>query len=148
MSAASLCSLSSPSPHALSCGHNGGPDTNGPGRLTLSDNKEESIRDMPQWVEACGTGDVEQEEVIRFDHQGRTFCIFRSPEDEFYCTDGLCTHEKIHLADGLVMDHSVECPKHNGVFDYRTGEAMRMPVCVNLKTFAVKVENDRVFIEL
>jgi 3-phenylpropionate/trans-cinnamate dioxygenase ferredoxin subunit len=148
MSAASLCSLSSPSPHALSCGHNGGPDTNGPGRLTLSDNKEESIRDMPQWVEACGTDDVEQEEVIRFDHQGRTFCIFRSPEDEFYCTDGLCTHEKIHLADGLVMDHSVECPKHNGVFDYRTGEAMRMPVCVNLKTFAVKVENDRVFIEL
>ena len=148
MSAASRCSLSSPSPHALSCGHNGGPGTNRPGRLTLSDNKEESIGDMPQWVEACGTGDVEQEEVIRFDHQGRTFCIFRSPQDEFYCTDGLCTHEKIHLADGLVMDHSVECPKHNGVFDYRTGEAMRMPVCVNLKTFAVKVENDRVFIEL
>lgn len=113
-----------------------------------SDNRRESIHIMPQWVEACGTNDVEQEEVIRFDHQGRTFCIFRSPEDDFYCTDGLCTHEKVHLADGLVMDHSIECPKHSGVFDYRTGEAMRMPVCINLKTYVAKVENDRVFIEI
>lgn len=103
---------------------------------------------MSQWVEACGADDVEPEEVIRFDHQGRTFCVFRSPEDEYFCTDGVCTHEKVHLADGLVMDHTIECPKHNGVFDYRTGEAIRMPVCINLKTFAAKVENGRVFIEI
>lgn len=103
---------------------------------------------MSQWVEACGTDDVEMEEVIRFDHQGRTFCIFRSPDDEYFCTDGVCTHEKVHLADGLVMDYTIECPKHNGVFDYRTGEALRMPVCINLRTFPVKVENGRVFIEI
>jgi 3-phenylpropionate/trans-cinnamate dioxygenase ferredoxin component len=101
---------------------------------------------MSQWVEACGANDVETEEVIRFDHQGRTYCIFRSPDDEYFCTDGVCTHEKVHLADGLVMDYTIECPKHNGVFDYRTGEAIRMPVCINLKTFPVKIENDRVFI--
>jgi len=103
---------------------------------------------MSQWIEACGTEDVETEELIRFDYQGRTFCVYRSQNDEFFCTDGLCTHEKVHLAQGLVMDYTIECPKHNGVFDYRTGEAIRMPVCVNLKTFPVKVENDRVFIEI
>ena len=103
---------------------------------------------MSQWVEACGIEDVDQEEVIRFDHQGRTFAIYRSPEDEYYCTDGLCTHEKVHLADGLVKDYVIECPKHSGQFDYRTGEAMRAPVCVNLKIFPVKVENDRVLIEI
>ena len=31
------------------------------------------------------------------------------------------------------MDHIIECPKHNGRFDYRTGEAKRAPVCVNLQ---------------
>lgn len=103
---------------------------------------------MSQWIEACGRDDVETEELIRFDHQGRTFCVYRSPDDEFFCTDGICTHEKVHLAQGLVMDYTIECPKHNGVFDYRTGEAVRMPACVNLKTFPVKVENDRVFIEI
>lgn len=39
------------------------------------------------------------------------------------CTDGLCTLEKVHLSDGLVMEYKIECPKHNGVFDYRTGDA-------------------------
>ena len=39
------------------------------------------------------------------------------------------------LADGLVMDNIIECPKHNGRFDYRTGEAKGAPVCVNLRTY-------------
>ena len=103
---------------------------------------------MPQWIDACASTDVEPEEVIRFDHAQQTFAIFRSPDDRFYCTAGLCTHEKVHLADGLVMDYEVECPKHSGAFDYRTGEARRAPVCVNLKTFPTKVENGRIHIEV
>jgi 3-phenylpropionate/trans-cinnamate dioxygenase ferredoxin subunit len=103
---------------------------------------------MVKWINACATDDIEEEEVIRFDHDGRTFAIFRSPEDEFFCTEGLCTHEKVHLCDGLVMDYTIECPKHNGMFDYRTGEALRAPVCVNLKTYGTKVEDGRVFIEI
>ena len=58
--------------------------------------------------------------MIRFDHGGRTFAIYRA-DDEFFATDGLCTHEKVHLADGLVMDDIIECPKHNGRFDYPDG---------------------------
>jgi 3-phenylpropionate/trans-cinnamate dioxygenase ferredoxin subunit len=46
------------------------------------------------------------------------------------------------------MDFMIECPKHNGQFDYRTGQAMRAPVCVNLKTFPVRVEGTRVLIEV
>jgi 3-phenylpropionate/trans-cinnamate dioxygenase ferredoxin subunit len=103
---------------------------------------------MKQWIAACAAGDIEQEDVMRFDHEGRTFAIYRSPDDAFFATDGVCTHEKVHLADGLVMDHIIECPKHNGRFDYRTGKAQGAPVCVNLKTYAVKVEGDRVWIEL
>ena len=68
---------------------------------------------MAQWIDACATDDIEEEDVIRFDHDGRTFAIYRSPEDAYYCTDGLCTHEQVHLADGLVMDATIECPKHN-----------------------------------
>ena len=103
---------------------------------------------MADWIDACGTEDIELEEVIRFDHGPRTFAIYRSPEDQYFCTDGLCTHEKVHLCDGLVMDNVIECPKHNGQFDYRTGEALRVPACVDLKTYRTKVENDRVLIEI
>lgn len=100
------------------------------------------------WVEVCAADEIDEEDVVRFDHAGRTFAIYRSPEDTYHATDGLCTHEKIHLADGLVMDHIIECPKHNGRFDYKTGEAKGAPVCVDLRTYPVKVEGGTVFIGL
>jgi 3-phenylpropionate/trans-cinnamate dioxygenase ferredoxin subunit len=103
---------------------------------------------MAQWVAACGVGDIAEEDVMKFDHAGRTYAIYRSPDDKYYATDGLCTHEKVHLADGLVMDNIIECPKHNGRFDYRTGAAKGAPVCVNLKTYPVKVEAGSVMIEI
>ena len=103
---------------------------------------------MAEWVQACGEDDVDPEDVIRFDHGGRTFAVYRCPEGEYYATDGLCTHEKVHLADGLVMDDMIECPKHNGRFDYRTGQAKGAPVCVNLKTYPVKREGGQVLIEI
>jgi 3-phenylpropionate/trans-cinnamate dioxygenase ferredoxin subunit len=103
---------------------------------------------MTDWIDACDAEDVEVEDVVRFDHGGHTFAIYRSPDDEYYATDGLCTHEQVHLADGLVMDYVIECPKHNGQFDYRTGAAKRAPVCVNLKTYPVKVEAGRVLIQV
>jgi 3-phenylpropionate/trans-cinnamate dioxygenase ferredoxin subunit len=100
------------------------------------------------WVEACAAADIEPEDVMRFDHDGRTFAIYRSPDDRYYATDGLCTHERAHLAYGLVIDNLIECPKHNGRFDYRTGEAKRAPACVDLRTYPVKVEAGKVLIDL
>jgi 3-phenylpropionate/trans-cinnamate dioxygenase ferredoxin subunit len=99
------------------------------------------------WIKACKVDDIEPEDVMRFDYGGRTFAIYRTAEDKFYATDGLCTHEKVHLANGLVMDNLIECPKHNGRFDYTTGQAKGAPVCVNLKTYAVKVDAGEVFIQ-
>ena len=103
---------------------------------------------MSNWIEACAADDIDAEDVIRFDHAGRTFAIYRSPEDTYHATDGLCTHEKIHLADGLVMDNVIECPKHNGRFDYKSGQALGAPVCINLRTYPVKVEGGMVFIDI
>jgi 3-phenylpropionate/trans-cinnamate dioxygenase ferredoxin subunit len=103
---------------------------------------------MPTWIDACDIDEIDTEDVMRFDHAGKTYAIYRSPDDEFFCTDGLCSHENVHLAGGLVMDYLIECPKHNGQFDYRTGEAMRAPVCVNLKTYRARTEGGRVLVEI
>jgi 3-phenylpropionate/trans-cinnamate dioxygenase ferredoxin component len=108
---------------------------------------DQAARDE-RWVQACLVDDVEEEDVIRFDYEGRTFAIYRSPNDTFHATDGICTHERAHLSDGLVMGDLIECPKHNGRFNYKTGEAKRAPVCVDLQTYATRVENGAVFIDL
>lgn len=101
---------------------------------------------MSQWINACAASDIDEEDLIRFDHAGETYAIYHAPGGQFYATAGLCSHESVHLADGLVMGHLIECPKHNGQFDYRTGEARRAPVCIKLKTFPIKLEGGRVWL--
>ena len=100
------------------------------------------------WIKACSINDIELEDVIRFDHGDCTFAIYRSNDGGFYATDGLCTHAKVHLAGGFVMDNLIECPKHNGRFDFITGKAKGAPACVDLKTYPTKIEGDMVLIQI
>jgi 3-phenylpropionate/trans-cinnamate dioxygenase ferredoxin subunit len=102
---------------------------------------------MTQLIAACAFDDIDDEDVMRFDHAGHTYAVYRV-EDQVYATDGLCTHEQVHLCDGLVMDHVIECPKHNGRFDIRDGRALGAPACVNLKTYPAKVEGGQIFIQI
>jgi 3-phenylpropionate/trans-cinnamate dioxygenase ferredoxin component len=99
---------------------------------------------MTVWIDVCAVDDLEPEDVMRFDHEGRTFAVYRSPEGEVFATDGLCTHEQVHLADGLVIDDTIECPKHNGRFNYRSGAPLRAPVCVALATYPARIAAGRI----
>ena len=102
---------------------------------------------MGQWIATVAFDDIDDEDVVRFDHGDRTFAVYRVG-DKVYASDGMCTHEQAHLCDGLVMEHVIECPKHNGRFDIRDGRPLGAPVCVALKTYPAKVEGGRVFIEI
>ena len=99
------------------------------------------------WVKVCAVDDVAKEDVIRFDCAGKTYAVYRSPEGEYFATDGICTHERAHLGNGLVTGNIIECPMHNGRFDFTTGEAKGAPACINLATYPVKVEGGRLFVK-
>jgi 3-phenylpropionate/trans-cinnamate dioxygenase ferredoxin component len=102
---------------------------------------------MTQWIDAAALDEIEDEDVMRFDHAGQTYAIYRVDGD-VYASEGLCTHEHVHLCDGLVMGHTIECPKHNGRFDIRDGKALCAPVCEKLRTYPAKVEAGRILIEV
>lgn len=91
------------------------------------------------WVAVGAVGAVEPGDVVRFDHAGRTFAVYRTADDRYFATDGLCTHGRVHLADGFVDGTTIECPKHNGRFDLTTGTAKGAPALVDLGCHAVRV---------
>ena len=103
---------------------------------------------MGDWIVACAAGDIEREDVIGFAHDGADYAIYRSPGDEYFATAGHCTHAAELLCDGLVMGTLIECPKHNGRFDYRTGAAQGAPVLVDIRTYPTKVEAGVVYIDV
>lgn len=102
---------------------------------------------MP-WTAAIAFEDVDNDDVIRWDHGGKTYAIYRTEADEVFASDGLCTHEHVHLADGLLMGHLIECPKHNGRFDIRDGAPKRAPVCLALRTYPARVVGGRIEVDL
>lgn len=102
---------------------------------------------MEDWIRVCALEDIEVDDVTRFDHAGRTYAVCRTAAGVF-ATDGLCTHEQVHLGGGFVMDHVIECPKHNGRFDIRNGRALGAPVCVNLATYPARVQAGEIQIRI
>ncbi len=80
-------------------------------------------------IEVCTLDDLPKGEVIRFDFEQKTYAVYRTNFDNYYATDGICTHGNSHLAEGIVIDELIECSKHNGRFDLKDGSPKRMPVC-------------------
>lgn len=100
------------------------------------------------WVEVCEAESLSFEDVVRFDHEHRTYAVYRTASGKFYATDGICTHGNTHLADGMVKGNLIECPKHNGRFDVTDGSPRRRPVCVALQTYPVRVTDGKLFLQL
>ena len=100
-----------------------------------------------EWLEVSEEVGTEVEDIIRFDHENKTYCVYRL-EDGYYATDGVCTHEEVHLEEGLVLDDEIECPMHQGIFNIKTGKAISPPACDDLKTYPVKVENGKIYIKV
>ena len=100
------------------------------------------------WIDVCDGEELQSMDVLRYDHEERTYAIYRGSEGELYATDGICTHGKTHLADGLIVGKMIECPKHNGRFNLEDGSPARKPVCKALKTHEVKECDGRVFFRI
>ena len=99
------------------------------------------VLDNFKWVKVCAMSDLESDDVLRFDFGSSSYAVYRT-ESGCYASDGWCTHEQAHLADGLVLEDVIECPLHNGRFHIPTGKALNPPVCVNLRTYPTRIEND------
>ena len=100
------------------------------------------------WLEVCASAFLKVEDVIRFDHDNKTFAIYRLADNTLYATDGLCTHAGAHLAGGMVKGRLIECPKHNGRFDIIDGSPQRRPACVGLRTYKVREHDGKIFIDM
>ena len=100
------------------------------------------------WNRVCEIDDVEEEDVIGVSVDGQDIAVYRDEDGGFHASEGHCTHERMLLCEGLVMDGIIECPKHNGRFRITDGKAMGAPVTVDLRTYPVKVEDGEVHVDL
>ena len=65
---------------------------------------------------------------------------------QFFATDDTCTHEDASLSTGFLQDEWVKCPLHGSRFNVCTGEVADEPADVNLRTYAVRIDGNDIWL--
>jgi nitrite reductase/ring-hydroxylating ferredoxin subunit len=64
--------------------------------------------------------------------------------DAFAVFDDHCPHRGGSLADGCLVDGTVQCPWHGSQFDVRTGHVVAGPAKDNIATCEVRIDGGNV----
>jgi naphthalene 1,2-dioxygenase ferredoxin component len=99
------------------------------------------------WVAALSADDLPTDDVIGVVVGGRDIAIY-TVGDEVYATDNICTHGQARLCDGFLDGHEIECPLHQGKFDVRSGQPTCEPVTEAIRSYPVRIDGRRVFLQL
>ncbi len=99
------------------------------------------------WIDVASAADVPEDDVIGIDIAGKSLALYQV-DGAIYATDNICTHGNARLCDGFLDGHEIECPLHQGKFDIRNGKAMCAPLTEDVRTYPVKIEGSRVFVDL
>src|SRR6266446_8534097 len=99
------------------------------------------------WQRVASFNEIDVDGVLGVDVNGSPVALYRL-SNEVFATSGICTHALALLSEGFVEDGRIECPLHQGQFDIRSGKALCAPVTEDLRTYAVKLEGDDVFIDM
>ena len=99
------------------------------------------------WIDLLAIEQLNQSDVTAVNVQGREIALYEI-DGQIYATDNLCTHGAGRMSDGFFDGLEIECPLHQGRFDVSTGQAMCAPLTENIRVYPVRIEHDRVFINL
>jgi naphthalene 1,2-dioxygenase system ferredoxin subunit len=99
------------------------------------------------WTDVSAFDDVPEEDVLGVETAGKDVALY-NVDGQVYATDNICTHGHARLCDGFLDGFEIECPLHQGKFDIRDGRPACQPVTEAVRTYPVKIENGRVFVDL
>jgi naphthalene 1,2-dioxygenase system ferredoxin subunit len=102
---------------------------------------------MTPWIDVAAEADLFEGAGIAIQPAGHDLALF-SIDGEVFATDNICSHGSARLCDGYVEGYEVECPFHQGRFDVRTGAATCGPATEPVKSWPVKIEAGRVYLQL
>jgi len=99
------------------------------------------------WVDVAAPVDVPARGCLGVDCDGRHVALYRLG-GAYYATSNVCSHQFALLSEGSVDGEYIECPMHQGRFHIPTGAAQGVPVTAPIAVYPVKVERERVYVQL
>ncbi len=99
-------------------------------------------------VYVCRVADVVPGELRAFAVEGVTWPVIVTWLDgALVAVPGVCPHEDVALADGLLVTGSIVCPGHGYEFDLHTGRCTH-DAGLELRRYPVTLVGDEVWVDL
>ncbi|WP_295523630.1 non-heme iron oxygenase ferredoxin subunit [Limnohabitans sp. Rim8] len=103
---------------------------------------------MTPWIDVAAEADLFEGAGIAMALEGQDIALFKLEDGSIYAINNLCSHGNAKLCDGFVDGHHVECPFHQALFDLRDGTVSCGPATEPVKSWPVKIEDGRVYLNL
>jgi naphthalene 1,2-dioxygenase system ferredoxin subunit len=103
---------------------------------------------MTLWTDVAAEADLFEGAGIAVTPEGQDIALFKLDDGSVYAINNLCSHGNAKLCDGFVEGHHVECPFHQALFDVRDGSVSCGPATEPAKSWPVKIEDGRVYLDL
>jgi 3-phenylpropionate/trans-cinnamate dioxygenase ferredoxin subunit len=84
--------------------------------------------------------------TLRVERAGESILLCNVDGDIFAIEDR-CSHDGGELDQGELDGCRIECPRHGALFDVTTGAALTLPAFLPVRTYAVRVEADEIYID-
>ena len=98
-------------------------------------------------IQVCPLSALSRGEALRVEAEP-PIAVFHTEEGEVFAIDDTCTHQDASLSEGWLEGCQVECPLHASKFDLRTGQVDALPAKKPVRTHAVVIEDDHIFVQL
>lgn len=102
---------------------------------------------MCNWTDVASVDDLFEGAGVAVTPEGQDIALF-SVAGEVFAIDNLCSHGNAKLCEGFVEGDRVECPFHQAQFNLRDGRVHCGPATEPVRTWPVRIENGRVFLQL
>ncbi len=103
---------------------------------------------MSHWIEVAAEGELFEGAAIAVTPQGLDVALYKTEDGGVFATDNICSHGQARLCEGFLEGHEIECPYHQGRFDIRNGQPTLAPCTTPVKSYPVKLEDGRVWLEV
>ena len=102
---------------------------------------------MSEWINACKLDEVQEGQLFSFVHDTKKI-LLANIKGKIRATDLICTHADADLSTGFLSDEGVRCPLHLSVFNMENGEPQNLPAEKPLTVYNVKIDDNKIYVEV
>lgn len=102
---------------------------------------------MQKWYKIVKIDEIPMMGARKVILDDKEIAIFKTRDESLFAIDNICPHKRGKLSEGLIHEHMVTCPLHNGVINLESGETLNEGYKC-LSRYEIKLHEEYVYLKV